>query len=318
MKADNDTANEPVPAEEVATPQPGPGSRLAKARIAANKSVDEVATSLNLTVGVVEALERDDAEGLPAPVFVRGYIKNYARLVGLNGNELVDRYDAERAPEVPLELRPRPASETAPMPTGVPLRAVAIILVLVLAGVAGWWWWTQGGRDVMGNLPGNAGESPTVALPAEPVTPDVVVVPETGPAPVAGQPATSPEPITGMERTAPGGETPASAQPAVREDGAAPDAATVQSAAPAPAPEPEPEPPAPTGHTLGLTLSDDVWVEVVDSEGTRLVFDMLRAGTTREVTGEVPFLILLGKSGAVDVELDGRPVDHASYDNKGI
>ncbi|MDX1595068.1 MAG: DUF4115 domain-containing protein, partial [Gammaproteobacteria bacterium] len=47
-------------------------------------------------------------------------------------------------------------------------------------------------------------------------------------------------------------------------------------------------------------------------------FDMLRAGTTREVTGEVPFLILLGKSGAVDVELDGRPVDHASYDNKGI
>jgi cytoskeleton protein RodZ len=130
---------------EVHTPQPGPGSRLAKARVAANLSVEQVAASLNLTTGVVKALERDDAEQLPAPVFVRGYIRNYARLVGLRDEELVSQFENTRAPDVPLELRPRPASEAPRMHRGVSARAVMAVLLLVGAGSVAWWW-AQGGR----------------------------------------------------------------------------------------------------------------------------------------------------------------------------
>lgn len=287
--------------EAVVAPQPGPGSRLAKARAAANLSVEQVATSLNLTVGVVTALERDDPDQLPAAVFVRGYIKNYARLVGLNGDDLVSQYEASRAPDVPLELRPRPISAAPNAGRGVSLRAVITVLLLVVAGSVAWWW-AQGGRIDVAGLTGSAN-------PARPTT---------QPAPISTGPAQ--EALPAREPTLSAGA--GSSQPAIEE--VSPVATTGTSApaepvaAPEPEPAPEPPPPEPTGHTLSLALSDDVWVEVVDDDGSRLVFDMLRAGTRREVTGEGPFLVLLGKAGAVRVELDGRSVDHSAYENKGI
>jgi cytoskeleton protein RodZ len=288
---------------EVHTPQPGPGSRLAKARAAANLSIEQVAASLNLTIGVVTALERDDAEQLPASVFVRGYIRNYARLVGLRDEELVSQFENTRAPDVPLELRPRPASEAPRMHRGVSARAVMAVLLLVGAGSVAWWW-AQGGRIDVAGLTGSAPLAPAaqssepapafvapappvqVPPPAEPVTPSS-----------AGAPPSAPDALTATES----GTT-------------APSVPVVE---PEPAPEPPP-PPVPSGHKLSLALSDDVWVEVVDDDGSRLVFDMLRSGTSREVTGEGPFLVLLGKAGAVQVELDGRSVDHSAFENKGI
>ena len=297
--------------DEVAAPQPGPGSRLAKARAAANLSVEQVAAHLNLTVGVVKALEMDDAAQLPAPVFVRGYIKNYARLVGLRGDELVDQYENSRAPDVPLELRPRPASESPRVGYGLSLRSVVVVLLVAGLGLVAWWW-VQGGRIDVAGLTGSMASRTTA--PTEPTLPaeraPVVVTPQSG---AAGNPT-------------PGDVAAPANADAVAPSGPAPAGEVVMPVQPvAPAqpepvaePPPPPPPPAPTGHQLSLALTDDVWVEVVDDDGSRLVFDMLRAGTRRQVSGEGPFLVLLGKAGAVTVELDGRRVDHSAFENKGI
>ena len=299
--------------DEVAAPQPGPGSRLAKARAAANLSVEQVATHLNLTVGVVTALERDDAGQLPAPVFVRGYIKNYARLVGLRGDELVNQYENTRAPDVPLELRPRPASESPRVGHGLSLRAVVVVLLVAGLGLVAWWW-AQGGRIDVAGLTGSMASRSTAptepTLPAEPAP--VVVAPRPG---AAGNPS----PDDGAAQVTAGAMAPSAPDAAPAGQLAMP-AQPAAPAAPEPVvePPPPPPPPAPTGHQLSLALSDDVWVEVVDDDGSRLVFDMLRAGTRRQVTGEGPFLVLLGKAGAVQVELDGRRVDHSAFENKGI
>ncbi len=303
MKGEHDN-EAPSPREEAVTPQPGPGSRLAKARAAANLSIEQVATSLNLTVGVVTALERDDPDQLPAPVFVRGYLKNYARLVGLRGDELVAQYETSRAPDVPLELRPRPVSEAPSRGIGVSPRAVVTVLVLVVIGLAAWWW-IQGGRIDLAGLTSGAPSAPSTA-PAP-----VAIAPIPAPLPPPAEPVVA-APVAPAEPVLPPPEQTASAA----QGGML--APTEPVAAPEPMPAPEPPPPAPTGHTLSLALSDDVWVEVVDDDGSRLVFDMLRSGTRRQVTGEGPFLVLLGKAGAVQVELDGRRVDHSAYENKGI
>ncbi len=297
--------------DEVAAPQPGPGSRLAKARAAANLSVEQVATHLNLTVGVVKALEKDDAGQLPAPVFVRGYIKNYARLVGLRGDELVDQYENSRAPDVPLELRPRPASESPRVGHGLSLRSVVVVLLVAGLGLVAWWW-VQGGRIDVAGLTGSMASRTTA--PTEPTLPaeraPVVVTPQSG---AAGNPSTGDVAApANADAVAPSGPAPAGevAMPTQPVAPAQPE--------PVAEPPPPPPPPAPTGHQLSLALTDDVWVEVVDDDGSRLVFDMLRAGTRRQVSGEGPFLVLLGKAGAVTVELDGRRVDHSAFENKGI
>ncbi|MFP4648551.1 MAG: helix-turn-helix domain-containing protein [Halorhodospira sp.] len=73
------------------------GEQLRRAREAQGRSARAVATSLNLPVSKVEALEREDDESLPPPTFVRGYLRSYAGLVGCDPEAVVTAYERRRA-----------------------------------------------------------------------------------------------------------------------------------------------------------------------------------------------------------------------------
>lgn len=68
----------------------GPGAALQAAREARELSVPQVADQLKLSSAAVAALEANDWDRLPAPVFVRGYIRAYARLMALDDEELLE------------------------------------------------------------------------------------------------------------------------------------------------------------------------------------------------------------------------------------
>ena len=90
------------PSEQEALPA-SPGARLARAREARGMSVEDVSRYLKLTPAQVLALETDDYSSLPSIVFVRGFLRSYAKLV-----------DAD----ITALLPGRPASsQTAPAPT---------------------------------------------------------------------------------------------------------------------------------------------------------------------------------------------------------
>jgi len=63
---------------------PGCGAALRQAREAAGKTVEQVAAQLHMTVRAVSNLEADDWSSLGAPVFVRGQLRSYARLLGVD------------------------------------------------------------------------------------------------------------------------------------------------------------------------------------------------------------------------------------------
>jgi cytoskeleton protein RodZ len=69
-----------------------PGQRLAAGREALTLSQADVAASLNLSVSYIRSLEADDYKRLPSAAFIRGYIKNYAKLVGLPADELANQF----------------------------------------------------------------------------------------------------------------------------------------------------------------------------------------------------------------------------------
>ena len=68
----------------------GPGAALQAAREARQLSVPQVADQLKLSSAAVTALEANDWDRLPAQVFVRGYIRAYARLMGLEEEQLLE------------------------------------------------------------------------------------------------------------------------------------------------------------------------------------------------------------------------------------
>src|SRR5574340_940003 len=114
-----------------------PGALLREAREAAGMSVLDVSHALKLTPRQIEAIESDDYERLSGPTFVRGFIRNYARLLRLDAAPLIAELD-ERA-QTPTELRV-PVNENVRMPSGVekPTRrwTTAAVLALILLGAA--------------------------------------------------------------------------------------------------------------------------------------------------------------------------------------
>lgn len=81
------------------------GARLRVAREQRDLSPENVAKQLRLDVTVVNALENDDREHLPAPIFVQGYLRSYARLLGLPENELANDYARESGELPPLTVQ---------------------------------------------------------------------------------------------------------------------------------------------------------------------------------------------------------------------
>jgi len=70
----------------------GSGSILAAERKKQQKTIEEIAGELNLSVTQVKTIELDQAEGLPEPTYVRGYIRGYAKLLGLKPEEVLQNY----------------------------------------------------------------------------------------------------------------------------------------------------------------------------------------------------------------------------------
>ena len=83
----------------------GCGQRLRTAREAAGLSLQDVATRLKMPVRVVESLEAEDWSRLGAPVFVRGQLRSYGRLLGLPTDVVHQAAGIE--PVRPVELKPR-------------------------------------------------------------------------------------------------------------------------------------------------------------------------------------------------------------------
>ena len=73
-----------------------PGQELRAAREALGKSTSEMAAATRITVQQIEGLESDDYACIPAPMYVRGFLKLYAQELGLNPEPLIGRYEALR------------------------------------------------------------------------------------------------------------------------------------------------------------------------------------------------------------------------------
>jgi len=114
------------------------GVRLRDAREARRLTTEVVAKQLKLDVSVIEALENDDRQHLPAPIYVQGYLRSYARLLQLPEDELVNGYNRASGELPPLTVHYRPPGKPAfRLPSaGVLRNIVLVMLALVLLWLA--------------------------------------------------------------------------------------------------------------------------------------------------------------------------------------
>jgi len=89
---------------------PGIGQQLTAAREARGMTADDVAKRLRIRAMFVNALEREDWPAVGEPVYARGFLKNYAKLVGLDAEAVAAALDSAylelaARPDVPLPVR---------------------------------------------------------------------------------------------------------------------------------------------------------------------------------------------------------------------
>lgn len=128
-----------------------PGSQLTQAREKKGYSQDYVAGKLHLRVKVIQQLESDDYQQMPEPVFVKGYLRAYAKLLGLSPdlvltafNELYVNNEGKR--ERTLLWQSKRTSHTSERF----LRWTTALLILSLIVAIGFWW--EKNKETQGSL----------------------------------------------------------------------------------------------------------------------------------------------------------------------
>ena len=272
------------------------GETLRRERIRQGFDIPQIATRTKIGLHLIEAIEADQFDRLPGGVFARSFVRQYARLLGLDEEELVGQFNKQF--EAPASAVPLPESShsTLHFPQVPPLedfrqrfgsdsslRALMWVVVAMLACAGVYTHWQNGERAVVKIEPiAKAARPPAqaaapVSVPADAAVSFPPAKPEFRPAEISESGAIH----------VPAAPVQASVLPDRIEPG---------------------QPPANTAlMQVAFTATEPVWVSV-RSDGTRAYTGTLEGRQSREFGASKKMTVLTGNAGALEISLNGKPV----------
>ncbi len=299
------------------------GETLAAARIEKGMSLEQVSVQLKLSMKYLQALEACHYDQLPGTTFTRGYLRSYARLVGVDENHVLNLFgetvQADEQVARLLQEQDRTIEAHSPL-DGKWLIIISVILLLSFIVGSVYWWRNTGqsqGRATLENpvmiqeessdtweeTASDSSQSEPAVFESENEEEEV-----SAPAPVVSDLIGE---VSALQQNNPGpadGSKPVNgSKPA---NGSEPVGVFVEPAeAPAAAVEPSRVTPLPGDDLLVVRFNDDCWVEVTDSAGA-ILYSALKTGSGElRLTGHAPLSIVFGNVGSItDIHFNGEPV----------
>lgn len=315
--------------EVAAAHRVNPGEALRAARESRGWSVAEVATQLNLTPMRLSQLEAGEFEKLPGNTFSRGYIRAYAKLLGLEQAPLVadfDQFTGSNATGASVHALGR-IEEPTRYSQSI-LRLVSFLLLLGVGSACFYWWQDQGWQldDLknvgLGHVEVEGADGSTQIHPLDEPEDQAVaaaqsqgtelplpgVAAEQAEAPSETPPATATELLEQNPPAQPA--TPAQQAPAAPAEPAAPAAPAAPSAQASASEAAQPQAPVAAGEGLvSLKFTADCWVQVTDAGGKVIASGLKRAGDSLDARGKAPMELRLGFARGAQVTYNGAAVD---------
>ncbi len=316
---------------------PGPGERLRAARLAGGFDLAKIASELHLTSAVVSALEADDYAEIGARVFVRGYLRNYARIVGMPVESILRQFDErwpdEGAHRAVVRQSPRLPADGGP---GRGLAGAVTWLLLIGSVVLFLMWWRgylgeaapqyEAAQDASSATApatvGEAGGAPADLPLAEGSADGLLPLPPVDLAEIAAPGVTAPERVEYVAPAEPAAAevVAAAAAPArnavslatlppMGQAVATSPAASSVAAAPAGTSGGGGAPVVEAGRQIVMTFNAPSWVDVRDSERKFKLFGEMPKGTRRVLGGQPPYKLVIGNAQAVSITVNGQPFD---------
>jgi len=257
------------------------GARLKQEREKRGITLDEIALSTKIGTRMLQALEQEHFDQLPGGIFNKGFVRAYARHVGLDEQEAISDYlaaigeEPAAAANAPLVIKPQPAPPPYEDENGaarVPWIWLAVALLVIACSFAGWNFYSRENQREVRKQP----------------TPPVVEAPSPQPpAESATQPSSAPA-VTAA-------------------------ASTVESAQPSPATSAPPPPtaaaPAAGTFVVRVKAREDSWLTIT-ADGQRILQDTLVADEEKSIPARQTITIRAGNVGALDIYFNGNKLSN--------
>ncbi len=174
------------------------GDRLHAARLAKGVSLEEAAAATRIRRSALQSLENDDFDTLPAAVYTRGFLLNYARYLGLIPEEILEEFDRQQRSGTEFSIaapQDEPGRQSSIFSSKLLWTIVLVIALGVILNFVYQEFLSAGPAPV-------ALENETEAAPTSTEKPSIELPPLVTPSPVSSpSPSPSPTPITGVNLT---------------------------------------------------------------------------------------------------------------------
>lgn len=280
------------------------GQTLRQAREAHSYSVAYVSAHTHLNEEVITALESDNHDVLPSPVFVKGYIRSYAKLLEVDIEHLLGDYqNAEHVERVtPQVKRPKKVRSSGADPVVI---WSTVTVVALLFGLLTTWWLHRDDTDPV-ELASVVEQFDDVNGASDNQVSDRQIKEIQDESHQVGLGTVDPKNISDSQNT-----MPAIAEVQEQETTnvtSHPDVALNNSII---------ESPVSGGNIdkvrITVRYTQESWTEIFDARKRRLLHGLIKPGATRVISGQAPFNVFLGNSPGVELEINGKPFDHSVY-----
>ncbi len=290
----------------------GPGQMLGDARKKLKLSIEQVADKLNFRICQVKDLEADVFDKSIPETFTRGYLLNYAKLVGVSAVDVIASYEALGvAKKQGAEMQSfSKITEKEAQHSRLMWISYLIIIGLVTLSVVYYFQDAQNQQNTPAQLFKPAPEVTSADGLSAQETESTLIETTSEKLPV--------ERLT--ENTS---DVTLSAESDLQTTD---DSASNADIVPEPVPETLADADQVTTEDIAasliakaiFTFAGDCWVNIHDSTGERIAYGIKKSGYVMELTGQLPFEVTIGKPELVSITLNGKAVDLSKYNSGNI
>ncbi len=275
------------------------GALLINARTKASLNQADIAEQINLPKKIIQALESDDYASLPEATYIRGYLRNYARVVGINSEGLVKLYDDQHylKPVIEESRKSRQSYDPAI------IWSTAAVLSILAGLVITWWFDNYPAQNSTEQLAVNDSIAEEVFTAAKTtndqqhessLTDDYIVseIEKSLSSSASSEPSNNEQVNINNEEV-----ISAVQQEAMEEASRNPNLVTSLDRV----------------QVLTVTYTEKSWTEIRDADSNILMQGLIEPGVVRNLSGKPPFEIFLGNAPGVVIEVNGLYFDHSGY-----
>ncbi|NOI81282.1 cytoskeleton protein RodZ [Vibrio tubiashii] len=294
------------------------GTLLKNKRESLGLSQKQIADRLRLRVSIIENIESNNFTSDQVATFTRGYLRSYARAVGIAESEVLCALDGCEETQPEEQEMKSFSHKTKREAHDSRIMTLTLGIVIVVLGISSVWWW-QNQEKTMESLTDQTDQEIQLEQEIENQPLDFTTLTEAELEPAVGEDA-----IEALDSTAaPVTEEVVSTEPVTTEiveetqpvqpTQAVPVSETKEVVKPEPVEETATTEQAAVANLLVMSFTDDCWIQVKDASGKTLSTGVKKAGQSLNLSGKLPYSVILGAPENVSMTLASEPVDLSGY-----